>query len=237
MSALSDPFDAAIFDMDGTLLDTETVFRAIVFEVVSDLGYEMRDEVHSRMVGSSHEATEKLLVESYGVTFPYQLFDERCRDLMHARTEKEAVPAKPGARQLLGALREHDIPLAVATSSRARHAHLHLEAAGLLDHFTTVVTRDDVSMPKPDPEPYLLAAERLSAPPARCIAFEDSRSGVHAAHAAGMRTIMVPDIVAPDPEISGMCAAVLDSLAHAHAQLPERFHVASDNDCHLKTKR
>ena len=71
------PFDAAIFDMDGTILDTEFVFKQIVFDVTAELGYEMTDNVHMSIVGSSHETTNKLLVEAYGMTFPYAIFDEK----------------------------------------------------------------------------------------------------------------------------------------------------------------
>ncbi len=237
MSLLHEPFDAAVFDMDGTLLDTESVFRAIVFEVVGELGFEMTDHVHGRMVGSSHEATEKLLIEAYGVSFPYADFDRHCRDRMVNHTRDSAIPVKHGARELLGALKANHIPIAVATSSRGPHARSHLGAAGLLDLFDVVVTRDDVVRPKPHPEPYLLAADRLGADPTRCLAFEDSHAGVRAAHAAGMRTIMVPDLVAPTDEVARLCIAVLESLAHAHEGLPESFAVAnaSDNHLHLKT--
>lgn len=218
MTALSHPFDAVVFDMDGTLLDTETVFRAIVFEVCAEIGFQMHDEMHKKIVGASHEATEKMLVEAYGVSFPYALFDEKCKFAMHHRMA-DAVPVKPGARELIGALKARDIPVAVATSSRAAHARTHLTTAGIIDLFDTIVTRDDVRHPKPHPEPYLTAAGRLGARPRHCIAFEDSHSGVRAAHAAGMRTVMVPDLVGPTAEIAALCTAVLDSLDHAHDQL------------------
>ncbi|GGA42077.1 HAD family hydrolase [Pelagibacterium lentulum] len=209
-------FDAAIFDMDGTLLDTEAVFRAIVFDVMAELGFEMTDHVHRRMVGSSHEATERLLVESYGVAFPYTVFDEKCRISMRARLANEPIPVKRGAKEMLAMLNARNIPTAVATSSRSPHATAHLGAAGLLDHFETIVTRDDVANPKPHPEPYLTAALRLKADPVRCVAFEDSHMGVRAAHAAGMFTIMVPDLVEATDEIAALCHHVAESLEHAH---------------------
>ena len=207
------PFEAVIFDMDGTLLDTESVFKTIVFEVCTELGFEMTDAVHMSMVGGSHEHTNKLLLESYGVSFPYTLFDERCRVIMRERSHG-GVPVKPGALELVQELRERKIPTAVATSSRNPHAQHHLTAAGLFDLFETIVTRDDVVHPKPHPEPYLTAASRLGVDPLKCLALEDSHSGVRAAHAAGMQTIMVPDLVHPSEEIRALGIAIMESLDH-----------------------
>ncbi|KKB77753.1 haloacid dehalogenase [Devosia soli] len=209
------PFKAAIFDMDGTLLDTEVVFKTIVFEVCTDLGFEMTDDVHRSMVGGSHERTNQLLIEAYGVSFPYALFDEKCRVSMRERSHG-GVPIKPGVEEFIAALRDRGIPLAVATSSRNPHAQHHLSAAGLLHMFDTVVTRDDVVNPKPHPEPYLTAAGRLGVDPVDCLALEDSHAGVRAAHAAGMQTIMVPDLVNPSEEILALGIAVMDSLEHVH---------------------
>jgi HAD superfamily hydrolase (TIGR01509 family) len=140
------------------------------------------------------------------------VFEAQCRQMMQQQLA-ETVPVKHGALALLSALQARHIPIAVATSSRSPHAYGQLGRAGLLDLFETIVTRDDVVNPKPHPEPYLTAAQRLGVAPARCLALEDSHSGVRAAHAAGLQTIMVPDLVRPTEEIAGLCIAVLASLA------------------------
>jgi len=211
------PFAAVVFDMDGTLLDTELVFKEIVWEVTAGLGVEMTTDVHGRMVGSSHEATNRLLVEAYGVSFPYELFDAECRRIMHGRMA-DAVPVKAGVPEILKELKARRVPIAVATSSRAAHALGHLGTAGLLDLFQAVVTRDDVTQPKPHPEPYLTAARLLGVLPQNCLAIEDSHSGVRAAHAAGMQCVMVPDLVPPSPEIRGLCT-VMGSLHEVRAAM------------------
>lgn len=203
---------AVVFDMDGTLLDTELLFKEIVYEVTDDLGFRMTDDVHLSMVGTSHEATNAILVEAYGVSFPYALFDEQCRVRMSQRLTVAPVPVKTGALEILTELRDRRIPTAVATSSRRAHAEHHLTHAGLIGFFQTLVTRNDVANPKPHPEPYLLAAKRLGIDPAACLALEDSHTGVRAAHAAGMHTVMVPDLVPPTEDVARLCGAVLDDL-------------------------
>jgi HAD superfamily hydrolase (TIGR01509 family) len=122
------------------------------------------------------------------------------------------APLKEGALGLLDAVGQLGLPLAVATSSRTAHAIEKLGQAGLLERFRTVIGADQVQRPKPDPEVYLTAAERLGADPRACLALEDSEYGVRAAHAAGMTVIQVPDMTQPTADLRALGHIVLDSL-------------------------
>ena len=114
-----------------------------------------------------------------------------------------------------------NIPAAVATSTYREAALDHLKKAGLLDLFATIVTRDDVEHGKPHPQSFLTAARRLEVEPRTCWALEDSHNGVRAAHAAGMATIMIPDLLEPTEEISKLCTTTLPSLMHVLRELAQ----------------
>lgn len=220
------PFSAVVFDMDGTLLDTELVFRDVFYEVISGMGLTLDDSIYAHIVGTSHEVTHGILANAFGGQFSYQNFDAECRRIMGERMET-AVPVRPGVTELLGELAARGIPAAVATSSRRVHALAHLGTAGILGRFETVVARDDVNAPKPHPEPYLTAASRLGVAPADCLAIEDSPTGVRSAHGAGMQTVMVPDIVQPTADIAALCVAVMDSLHDVRHAAFGRNHATS----------
>jgi len=213
-----DLIDAVIFDMDGVLIDTEKLYRQASFEAAEALGFVMTDEIHRQTVGLPGDVAERLVAERLGPDFPYVEFDARWRTHLQ-NTLAGGVPHKPGAADLLIGLVESRMPIAVATSTDRDAAHRHLEKAGLRHHFEVIVTRDDVINAKPAPDPYLLAAERLGVPPRRCLAIEDSHNGVRAAHAAGMQTVMVPDLLPPTPEIEALCVAVLAELGEVDAAL------------------
>lgn len=211
-------FAAVIFDKDGTLFDTESVFRSVAREQAGQLGYLITDEVHDRFIGGTVDNTRKVLLEVFGVAFPFDIFHEGCRARMNAHHEA-AVPMRSGAMSVLQHLVDRGIPLALATSARRPETWQNLTAAGLIGHFKTIVTRDDVTFPKPHPEPYLLAARRLGVPPDRCLAVEDSVTGATSALAAGMKTFLIPDHARtvttsiPDAIVLSDLAALLTAVA------------------------
>ncbi len=186
-------FDAVIFDLDGTLIDTEALCNTAGAEACANLGFPVTLAFFESLAGIDDRNRARLIEEHTGVTVEYTGFlaewDRLCTQRFAA-----GIPIKPGALELLERLGAADIPLALATSSRRGPAAEKLEGANLLPHFRTVVTFDDVASPKPAPDAYLLAAERLGVPPARCLAFEDSETGARAAHAAGVTVVQVPDL-------------------------------------------
>ena len=113
--------------------------------------------------------------------------------------------------------------MAVATSTARPKAEAQLKKAGIFHNFDVLVTRSDVAIGKPHPETFLKAATLLGVDPASCLALEDSHNGVRAAAAAGMSTIMVPDLLPPTPEIAGLCVGVLQSLTDVRIRISQQL--------------
>jgi HAD superfamily hydrolase (TIGR01509 family) len=209
------PVEAVIFDMDGLLIDTEAVYIKAYMAGAAIMGVEMPLAFCHSMIGTPSPECDRMIQEFFGPAFPLDDFNGHVNGHAH-RLLEAGVPVKPGAAELLAFLSERGLPLAVATSSSRRTTERHLGRAGLLGHFHALATRDDVVRGKPHPDIHLEAARRLGAAPERCLAFEDSNTGLTAAHAAGTMAIMVPDIMAPTDESRGKCLAVLPDL---HAAL------------------
>jgi len=219
---LPDRLEAVVFDMDGTLLDTEAMYKEAIFTACRLVGYEMTDEFHRGMIGHPRDRNRAALVDFFGPAFPLAAYLEHCSAAVRTRF-RQSLSLKAGAMDLLQLVASIPLPTAVATSTPRDEAVEHLTLAGLIDFFPVIVSRTDVSQGKPHPETYLRAASLLSVDPRNCLAIEDSHNGIRAAHAAGMATIMVPDMQTPTKEIRGLCVGILDSLARVHALLHERY--------------
>ena len=209
---LPDPVSAVIFDMDGTLLDTEAAHRQAFRDTGAALGWPMSDALLLSMVGIHRDENMRMLAEKMGPDFPLDRFYADSDALFEAAVDA-GIPLRPGAEIVLKHLAEAALPMALVTSTAAPYAQDRLKRAGLVEYFDVVVTRSDVAHPKPHPQPYLLAAHRLGLDPAFCVAVEDSHAGVRSATAAGMATVMVPDLLPANEELTMACAAVLPSLA------------------------
>lgn len=209
--------DAVIFDMDGLMIDSERVSVACWTQAAHELALPLADDFWLRFVGLGDRDCERLLLQHIDAGQVAALF-ARCHDLYEARTQ-EGLPLRPGILDLLQLLHDHGIARAVATSTRQPRASRKLAAAGLLPFFEVVVTSSDVAHPKPAPDIYLLAAQKLGKDPARCLALEDSPAGIRAAVGAGMTAIQVPDLVHPDDDLRALGHRIVDSLADAHTLL------------------
>lgn len=185
--------EAVFFDLDGTLIDTESVALIAGQRAFAAFGHDVDDAFMHGLVGKA----EPVAVEIIRAAFPgidHHGFSEAWRHGFRQGLEN-GVPMKSGAFDLLDAL---SLPKAIVTSSGREGAHWKLDRAGLTPHFRTVVTFDDVVSAKPAPDPYLLAAERLGVDPARCVVFEDSDVGAESAHRAGCIVVQVPDVMATE---------------------------------------
>ncbi|WP_374345262.1 HAD family hydrolase [Phenylobacterium sp.] len=200
---------AVVFDMDGLLVDTETVYRDAMAMTARELGHEVSLDVFRAMIGlpDNHE----LLTGHYGADFPVEAFNDRTMVLAD-EIIAAGVALKAGAEEILDRLDELALPRAIATSSSHRAVASHLGPSGLIPRFHTIVAKGDYTRGKPNPDPYLTAAERLGVDPALCLALEDSHNGVRAAAAAGMMTVMVPDLLDPTEEMHDLCVRIARDL-------------------------
>lgn len=209
-----DDLHAVVFDMDGVLIDSESIYKKHAHATAKELGFVISEELHRSTIGLTGSMGEAVVRAALGDEFPYEEFDYIWRGKV-AAAMMDHVPLKPGVNQILTLLDTLEIPTAVATSSTREAAEHHLTRADILQHFSTLVTGDDVENSKPHPEPFLLAAEKLEVDPENCLAFEDSHNGIRSAHGAGMQAIMVPDLLASNDEMEALSIAVMKDMFEA----------------------
>ena len=191
---------AVLFDMDGLLIDSEHVWLEVESEVMAWLGGEWSPAHQERLVGGSLYLAVDYMLELTGADAPREEVGRRMLDGMVERLSA-CVPMMPGAKDLLAEARAAGVTAALVSSSHRRLIEPVLDAVGR-EHFALSVAGDEVAQTKPHPEPYLTAAARLGADPARCVVLEDSPNGVAAAEAAGCVTVAVPGLL-PIPPAPG----------------------------------
>lgn len=204
---------AVIFDLDGTLIDTEKYYRIFWPKALAEFGYTLTDEQALLLRSLGRPFAPKLFQEWFGEDFDYVKVRQRRKDMMEECLAQEGIQKKPGAEELLLYLREKKITAAIATASDLERTERYLKKVELLSYFDKLISATMVKEGKPAPDIYLYACEQLGLPPEKCIAVEDSPNGVLSACRAGLKVIMVPDQTKPDKELEGCLYACVDSLA------------------------
>ena len=189
---------AFIFDMDGTLFDTETLTREALRAVPRR--HAERDDVddfYPTVCGSTLPKAKFLYEAFYGKNYPFYERYEEMHGWIKEFVDKNGMPVKKGAQELLAYLKENGYKLAVATSSPRESTEGHIKNAGFENYFDTMVCGDEIKNSKPNPEIFLIAAKKLGVAPENCFVVEDSYNGVESGNAAGMRVFMIPDLNPP----------------------------------------
>ena len=216
-------FSAILLDLDGTLLDTETVAQRAWIQAANEFGYDFDGETYLTLLGRTIEGAQAILRETFGDAFPYEECRARRVELSREDFALNGVRVKHGGKELLTHLSDRKIKRAVATSTRKVEALKKIELAGIAPHLEIGAFGDEVLNGKPDPEIYLLAAERLGVDPSLCLVFEDSEAGAEGAYRAGMKCLFVPDLKHPSEGAKDFIHAVLPSLEEAIGYIQDNF--------------
>ncbi|GLS90424.1 phosphoglycolate phosphatase [Psychromonas marina] len=212
-------YQAAIFDMDGLLLDTERVCLEAFRDACYALSLPFLEQTYLGIIGRNAQGIEEVLSAGYSDKIAYPTLRAAWMDRYHPIVETQAIPVKKGVIELLEWLKSQNIPMAVATSTPKELAITKLKLAGLYGYFEQLSTGCEVKQGKPHPEIFLLAAERLQVSPEQCLVFEDSNNGVRSGIAANMQVFQIPDLVAPCAEVLKLGHIVEVSLQEVHQML------------------
>lgn len=200
-----------IFDMDGTMFDTERL-STICWKMAGEkIGIEIPEKLIDNCRGKSPAVIRQIFQEKFGKDFEY----DRARNIKHEFfaeiIDRDGVPIKEGLLPLLTYLKGHQIPAAVATSTGEERARMIIKTAGVEEYFAGYVYGDTLKASKPDPDIFLMAAEKIGCAPKECLVLEDSVPGVMAGKAAGGYIIYIPDVVNVPKEVrEGITAEMKD---------------------------
>lgn len=203
-----------IFDMDGTIIDTEKHFRVVWPKAVEHFGYHMTEEQALELRSLGRPFAIEHFKKLYGDDFDYPAVRNYRKKLMEEVLEKNGIEMKPGGKELLTYLKNNGYRTAIATASDLERTKRYLGKLNLLSYFDKLISATMVKEGKPSPDIYLYACEQLQEKPENCIAIEDSPNGVISAYRAGCKVIMIPDQTEPDETLKKMLYAQADRLDH-----------------------
>lgn len=223
-------FDALVFDMDGTLTDSEAWWDEIRRALAEEDGVPWPAEATTAMMGMSTPEWSRYLSEVVGLRTDAHGSARRTIETLTSWYHERGVPVIPGAVEAVRRMAAL-LPIGLATSSPREHVDAILDELGLTELFGATVSTEECAAGKPDPEAYVQAATKLGADPTRCVAVEDSTNGIRSALAAGMTVVAIPPhFHPPAQEVLDQCAAVLESIDELTPELITRL----DESSHLR---
>lgn len=203
---------AVVFDMDGVLFDTERLCMEAWVTIAKSRGMKDMEQVFPNCIGRSAADDEAILKEHYGQDFDYAGFKKEASEEFWRVIESKGRPQKKGVREILDYLRQEGWKVGLASSTNRAGVLRHLEDSGIRDYFTQVIGGDEIKHSKPEPDIYLQACKELGTQPEETYAIEDSYNGIRSAHRAGMKPIMVPDMLPPTEEMEQLSCVILPDL-------------------------
>ena len=210
----------AIFDMDGTLFDTEKLYRQAWLDVATEFGEEKNYELPTAISGSNLGEESYKVIRRFYPNIDAEAY--LARVLVEVRQASERnLELMTGVEEILNFFQAEGVVMAVASSAPVSVIEKNVTRSNLRGYFKALVGGDNVLNGKPAPDIFLLAAERLNLPASDCYVFEDSFNGIRAAQASGGVAIMIPDTVQPTDEIKRLCAAIFPNLNEARLAIKE----------------
>lgn len=203
--------ESVIFDMDGVLFDTESIYLKVWKNVFRKYGYKMTKDIYSQVIATGRENVKKVFLREFGEELPIEKM-YREKDIALKEEIEKHVYIKEGAVEILTYLKNKNYKVALATSSDRERMNKQLEKASIREYFDEIVCRDEVENTKPNPEIYLKVADKLNVNPKNCLVIEDSLAGVKAAYKANMKVLHVEDLKKADNEIKKYCYKSFNNL-------------------------
>ena len=209
------PLLAVLFDLDGLLVNSETLSQQNTIDTCREMGYAVDETVTRRMLGATHEVCRQILLDAIP-DLDLDAYVPRARERLFTLFRQKLRPM-PGAEPLLSFLKAEGIPFALASSSPRERVRLSLSVTGLDRFFGPVLTGECAPRSKPAPDLFLAAAGALGVSPQNCLVFEDSENGLLSGRAAGCMVCMVPDLTPYCAALSDRCDFLIQSLEEAPA--------------------
>jgi len=197
-----------IFDMDGLIFDTERLFMTFLQQVAREHGYEVTESHFVQTLGIAKTDCIAIMKGLMGQSYPSLEISNETRVRMNAYAANHPLPVKSGIRQLLGFLREKALPCCIASSSPKATVELYLKQTGLEECFSFVMSGDNLTHSKPNPEIFLTCLQHYGIPPEQAVVLEDAESGIRAAVSATIPVICIPDMKEPSDELRQQCLLV-----------------------------